>query len=133
MMPPNDLRRAIRESRLSISAIASMAGLPRTTLYSFVSGDTKSLRASAQLAIQEALGLRYTPAVREDRAPFDPNLQAEAKALGLDPEAIAAKAVEAAIKQKRFDAWIDENREIFEAKARDVDENGLWCDKYRLF
>lgn len=133
MMSPDDLRQAIKGSRLSVSAIAGIAGLPRTTLYSFVTGDTKSLRASAQLAVQEALGLKRTQAVREDPAPFEHDLRSEAKALGLDADAIAIRAVAEAIKRKRIEAWIDEHKEAFAAHRKDIEENGLWSDGLRMF
>lgn len=132
MYAPDDLRKAIAESDLSVSDIAKIARIPRTTLYSFVSGETKSLRAVAQRAVQDAVGLRRPQTVQEQRAPFEHTLRSEAKALGLDPDAIAVKAVEDAIKRTRIDAWIEQNQAAMDANAKDVRENGLWSDGLRL-
>lgn len=46
---------------------------------------------------------------------------------------IAKKAIADAIRRKRFDAWIEENREAIEANAKDIRENGLWSDGLRSF
>ena len=71
--------------------------------------------------------------VREDSATFEHELRDEAKALGLDPDTIAVKALEEAIKRKRIHAWIEENRDAMEANAKDIRENGLWSDGLRMF
>ena len=88
---------------------------------------------NGEVTAAELLGL--SSGVREEGAPFftERDLAAEARALGIDPDAIARKAVEDAVKRARIDAWIDENREAFATNARDVEENGLWCDRYRQF
>ena len=88
---------------------------------------------NGEVTAAELLGL--SSGVREERVPFftERDLATEAKEFGLDPEAIARKAVEDAVKRARMDAWIAENREAFAANARDVEENGLWCDRHRMF
>ena len=88
---------------------------------------------NGEVTAAELLGL--SSGVREEGAPFftERDLAAEARALGIDPDAIARQAVEDAVKRARIDAWIDENREAFATNARDVEENGLWCDRYRQF
>ena len=124
------------DTSLKPSQIARAAGLAESTLTRYMNPDYS--RAPQRRTI-EKIARRFGDAamprsgVREDAVGFDHKLQSEAEALGLDPDAIARKAVEDAIKQKRFEAWLDENQEIFEAKAHSVDENGLWCDRYRLF
>lgn len=71
--------------------------------------------------------------VSEDPTSFDYDLRSKAEALGLDPDAIAKKAVEEAVKRKRIETWIDDNREAMEANAKDIRENGLWSDELRAF
>jgi antitoxin CcdA len=132
MNTSDKLRLAIRGSACSIAEIADRAQISRTTLYSFVSGQTKQLRANAQAAVESALRASNTN-VKEDGAQFDHQTAAEAKALGLDPDAIAQEAVEAAIKRKHMDAWIEENRSAMEKNAENIRRNGLWSDGLRLF
>ncbi|MEM6535809.1 MAG: type II toxin-antitoxin system CcdA family antitoxin [Pseudomonadota bacterium] len=117
--------------------IAERAGIAKTTLYSFVSGDTRNLRAETHAAVERALknDKAATRGLSEEAVLFDgpPSLAVEARKLGLDPEAIAQKAVADAVKRKRVDAWIEDNREAMEANAKDIRVNGLWSDGLRLF
>lgn len=73
--------------------------------------------------------------LREDVAAFTPalNIAKEARDLGLDPEAIAAKAVEDAVKRKRIEAWNEENRDAIESWNAHYRKHGLWNEKYRQF
>ena len=57
----------------------------------------------------------------------------EARALGLDPDAIAAAALKKAIGDEKARRWNEEHREAFEAWHRWVEENGLPLDEYRMF
>ena len=139
MRSPDELRQAIKASECPVSQIAERAGIASTTLYSFVSGATGSLRASTHAAV-EAVLTDEVVGVAEERTRFKgpgqdihPALLEEGERLGIDVEETARKAVEDAVKRARIDAWIEENREAFAANARDVEENGLWCDRYRMF
>lgn len=130
------IRRIATETSLTPSGIARAAGLSESTLtrymhpgYSSVPHKSTVAKIARRFANRSPAGAGF----REDSVPFESDLRAEAETLGLDPNAIARKAVEDAIKQKRFAAWIQENQAVFDAKARDADEHGLWCDKYRLF
>ncbi|MEO0548371.1 MAG: helix-turn-helix domain-containing protein [Pseudomonadota bacterium] len=92
--------------------------------------------SDGEVTAAELLGLSVNKGVQEDPAPFTQapaKLSEEARALGLDPEAIAEKAVQDAVKRKRIDAWIEENREAMDTNAKDIRENGLWSDGLRLF
>ena len=138
-MTPEELRQAVRASNQPISRIAAAAGIANSTLYSFISGASGSLRASAHAAVEQAV-LGTLNGVSEERSNFDhhdldlhPSVLEEANKLGVNVAGVARKAVEDAVKRARIDAWIEENKEAFAANARDVEENGLWCDRYRLF
>lgn len=61
------------------------------------------------------------------------SLLAEARALGLDPEAIGTRAVAEAIRTEKARRWLEENREAIEAHNRWVEEHGLPLAKYRMF
>lgn len=90
---------------------------------------------NGEVTAAELLGLTVEKVVREDSPRFMPELSLndEARKLGLDPDVIAARAIEAAVKCKRMEAWIDDNKEAFSAHRRDVEENGLWSDGLRQF
>jgi antitoxin CcdA len=61
-------------------------------------------------------------------APFD-----EARALGLDPDLIAAQAVEEAVRAEKARRWKEENREAMDAWNEWTERNGLPLAKYRMF
>ena len=65
----------------------------------------------------------------ETQAPF----ATEARALGLDPEAIAQKAVRDAIKAEKERRWLEENREAIAAHNEWVEKHGVPLAKYRMF
>lgn len=60
-------------------------------------------------------------------------LAAEARALGLDPDSIAANAIEDAVRAERARRWQAENREAIEAWNAWTDQNELPLAKYRTF
>jgi antitoxin CcdA len=57
----------------------------------------------------------------------------EARALGLDPDAIAAKAVEDAVRAEKARRWQEENKEAIEAWNAWTEQNELPLAKYRMF
>lgn len=65
----------------------------------------------------------------EAQAPFEP----EARALGLDADAIAAAALKKAISEEKARRWAEENREAIEAYNRYFEENDTPLAKYRAF
>lgn len=58
---------------------------------------------------------------------------AEARLLGLDPDAIAAKAIEDAVSAEKARRWLEENKEAIEAQNAWIEKNGLPLAKYRMF
>lgn len=69
------------------------------------------------------------PGLAETQAPF----AAEAQALGLDAAAIAAQAVQEAIRSEKARRWLEENKEAIDAHNRWVEEHGLPLAEYRMF
>ena len=127
---------------VSVDQFSELSGIPTSTIYCYENGSRRPRPSVAEriqtltdgaVSIAELLGI--SGGVKEESASFraETDLAVQARGLGLDPEAIARKAVEDAVKRARMDAWIAENREAFAANARDVEENGLWCDRYRQF
>lgn len=69
------------------------------------------------------------PGLAEAQAPF----AAEAQSLGLDPTAIAAKAVQDAIRAEKARRWLAENADAIEAWNRWTENNELPLAEYRMF
>ncbi len=65
----------------------------------------------------------------ETQAPF----ATEARALGLDPDAIAAKAVQDAIRAEKQRRWQEDNRAAMDAQNAWVEKHGLPLAKHRMF
>lgn len=64
---------------------------------------------------------------------IDEALIAEAKAVGLNLSAVAEEAIRFQTRAEEMRLWAERNREALEAKARLVEEQGLWSDGLRLF
>ena len=90
---------------------------------------------NGRVSASDLLGLSDTNSVQKPSASLGSGLPVadEARSLGLDPEAIAAEAIAASVKRKRLDVWLEENSSAFAANAKDIDNNGLWSDRRRLF
>lgn len=69
------------------------------------------------------------PGLAEAQAPF----AAEAQALGLDAAAIAARAVQEAIRAEKARRWLEENQDAIEAWNRWTESNELPLAEYRMF
>lgn len=73
---------------------------------------------------------------QEQQAPFEglaADAATEARALGLDPEAIATAALRKAIGDEKARRWQEENREAIKAWNAWVEENELPLARYRMF
>lgn len=57
----------------------------------------------------------------------------EARALGLDPDRIVARALADAVGTERNRRWAEENREAIDAHRRYVEEHGVPLGEYRMF
>ncbi len=132
-----------QQNGFSAQELATKLGVGVSTITAYENGARRprpelakriEVATNGEVTAAELLGLdKPAKGVREDPAPFDHDLKAEAKALGLDPDAIAAKAVEDAVKRKRIEAWNEENREAIESWNEHYRKNGLWNDRYRLW
>jgi len=108
-------------------------------------GKTSTLRLATIHQIERAfknsapLGANArTSGVREGPRPvfeleLDKQLVSEARRLKLDVESISRRAIESAVRDARMRKWAEDNRAIFEAKAKLVEEQGLWSDGLRQF
>ena len=64
---------------------------------------------------------------------IDAELVVEAKAAGTNMSAVLEKALRAELTAGREAKWREENREAIEASNAELERNGLWCDKYRVW
>ena len=131
-----------KRNRISVKRFAEQCDVSQASIRHYETGVRRPRVEIAQrieaatkgaVSAKELLGLPDSLSVREESKAFDHGLASEAKALGLDPEAIAKKAVEDAVKRKRIDAWIADNRDAMETNAENVRQHGLWSDGVRLF
>jgi antitoxin CcdA len=121
--------------------LAKACSVNIVTVYKWKKGSITP-RPAQMLAIAAATG----GAVRaDDFMPSLPKAQArgfgesqshfaaEARALGLDADAIAARAIEDAVRAEKRRRWIEENRAAMDAWNAWTDANDLPLAKYRLF
>lgn len=64
---------------------------------------------------------------------LDAALVAQAKAVGVNLSAVAEEAIRLQTRAEESRRWIEQNRSALEAKAKLVEEQGLWSDGLRLF
>jgi antitoxin CcdA len=128
---------------LTLTALAARIGRPASTVHGWLSGARRPDWAGLE-AIAAATGGAVTAAdfQRGDAPSFAPRegfaeqqspFAAEARALGLDPDAIAAQAINDAIRAEKTRRWQAENREAIEAWNRWTEENELPLARYRMF
>jgi len=156
-MKSDQLREAIKASGRSIASIARDAGIARTTLYSFVSGESQELRSDAHNAVvaaieaatngevtaAELLGLNAdTPtarAVRETGAPFEAapvrvsvpaDLADMARKYGLDVEGLIAEGGVPRLREAFKAAYIVRHKEAIDEINACVREHGTLSQRY---
>jgi antitoxin CcdA len=61
------------------------------------------------------------------------DLLAQAKTLKINISATLESALSDALKQKKHDAWISENKESMESYNKKINEMGLFSDEMRTF
>lgn len=64
---------------------------------------------------------------------LDEALVAQAKAVGVNLSAVAEEAIRFQTRAEESRRWIEQNRSALEAKAKLVEEQGLWSDGLRQF
>ncbi len=134
------LAKWLETTKVPAAELARQCGVHPITIYKWRSGENFP-RAAQLAAIVEATKGAVTaddfltesaavrPGLAEAQAPF----VHEARALGLDADAIAAAALKKAIGDEKARRWGEENREAIAAHARYVEEHGLPLAKYRMF
>lgn len=137
----------MNQSGETIGTLARLCGVTPPTIHRWRTG--KRVPRPAQMAVltQVTNGLVTAndfgaqPGFAEVQASIGPPqqeqalrvLQAEARALGIDPEAIAARALQDAIRSEKARQWLAENRNAIEAQNAWVEQNGLPLARHRVF
>lgn len=149
-MNATELRRALQGSTTSLASLARRAGIAPTTVYSFVSGDTKELKADTHARLVAAVisagpgeggprGVRkeQTPLTPSDAAPVPvsvpPHLMRLASEHGLDVPALLAQGGFAAIEAAGREAWYQANREAIDANRKHIEEHGTFAQRHGVF
>lgn len=58
---------------------------------------------------------------------------ADAKALGLDAPTVMEDALRRSVADERARRWREENAEAIRLSNEQLEQDGLWCDEFRLF
>ncbi|MFN7055603.1 type II toxin-antitoxin system CcdA family antitoxin [Hyphomonas sp.] len=64
---------------------------------------------------------------------LDKDLVAKAKAAGINLSAVAEEAIRFETRAEEMRRWAEENKAALQAKARQIEEEGLWSDGLRMF
>ena len=147
------LRREIRKSEIALADIARRAGVPLTTLHTFVHKEGSEMRASnfekvagafAALGGATVKTARASRAVREEPAPFEPGGQIAVtidirteeletlRHFGIDIEAVARHGATQALKEAQARAWREANREAIEASIAWIEKHGTLAEQLGL-
>jgi antitoxin CcdA len=136
------LREYLRKTGTTLTAFGDRVGVSHTTVMRWAAGQAAPRDRATMDAVLRATkgavtagdffgsaGAATQQGPAESRVPFD----TEARALGLDPDAIAAEAIQGAIRAEKARRWQEENREALEAQNAWIEKHGLPLAKYRMF
>ena len=119
-----------------VTALAKRLGLDHSTVSGWKAVPAKhvpAVAAATGLALHDIRPDLYRPDQRAGLAESQQPFAAEARSLGLDPDAIAAKAVSDAVRAEKARRWQEENRAAIDAWNRWTEENELPLARYRMF
>lgn len=130
----------LKANGLSLQAFGERVGVAHTTVMRWASGEAAPRGRATLQRVADATGGAVTAAdffpeaagprgFAEAQSPLAP----EARALGLDPAAIAEAALRKAISEEKARRWAEENREAIEAYNRYFEENDTPLAQYRAF
>lgn len=123
---PKALADALGCSRTAISNWRAEGGLPASRIPSVA-----RVTGLPPEALRPDLFGRPNP--RPGFAEAQQRLEPEARALGLDPAAIAEKALREAVGREKARRWAEENKAAIEAHTRYIEEHDTPLAKYRMF
>lgn len=134
-MRPSEIQSIIDRAG-GVAALSRRLGLDHSTVSGWTAVPAKHVPAVAAvtgLALHEVRPDLHRPGQPPGLAESQHAFVGEARALGLDPEAIAAKAVLDAIRAEKARRWQEENREAIAAWNRWTEDNELPLARYRMF
>jgi len=120
------------------AAFAARIGVSGPTVHRWIAGKARPDWKALGAIERETKGAVTYRDFRDAAAPrgmadAQAPLAAEARSLGLDPEAIAAKAVEEAVRAEKARRWLEDNKEAIAAWNDWTEQNELPLAKYRMF
>lgn len=130
----------LKANGLTLQAFGARVGVSHTSVLRWASGEAAPRGRAMLQRVTEATGGAVTAAdffpdagaprgFAEAQSPLAP----EARALGLDPAAIAEAALRKAISDEKARRWAEENQEAIEAHHRYIDEHGPPLAQFRMF
>ncbi len=133
----------LERSGITQAALAKRCGVHPVTVAKWKAG-AMTPRPSQMDALHAATGGRVTAADFQAQRglagvqqpllpPPDTAAMAEARALGIDVEAVCEAALVAAMRAEKARRWLEENREAIEAQNAWVEKHGVPLAKYRMF
>jgi antitoxin CcdA len=132
----------LARSGMTLHGFGKRVGVSHSTVQRWASGQSAPRGRATMQAVVSATGGAVTaedffgPAADGKQRGFaevQTPLVTEARSLGLDPGAIAAKALEDAISAEKERRWVEENRAAMDAWNAWTDANELPLAKYRAF
>jgi post-segregation antitoxin (ccd killing protein) len=131
----------LEQTGTTLQAFGARMGVSHTTVLRWATGRAvprgrdrmEALARATQGAVTSADFFSGADALRAGLTEIQPPFAAEAQSLGLDAAAIAAKAVQEAIRTEKARRWLAENAEAIEAWNRWTESNELPLAEYRMF
>tara|TARA_R110001592_G_scaffold360431_1_gene668800 strand:- start:544 stop:1014 length:471 start_codon:yes stop_codon:yes gene_type:complete len=151
------LKKWRKQTNLSLAELGRLAGLSHTQIMRIENKTSRVSPAAAKrieaatngaVTAAELLGLdtvvpKRKSGVAEDAVPFDGTtavavpvpsfLLEQARAQGLDVEALIAHGGIDALREASKQAWYDENRDAIEAKRRHIEKYGTFGQRHGVF
>jgi len=131
----------LRQAGITLEQFGRKVGVSHSTVQRWAVGKASPRDRSTMEAVVHASGgavtamdffptsQRLAAGFAESQAPY----AVEARALGLDPEAIAAKALAEAVREEKERRWQEENKETIASWNEWVEHNGVPLAKFRMF
>jgi antitoxin CcdA len=131
----------LRQSGMTLEQFGRKVGVSHSTVQRWSVGKAAPRDRGTMQAVMRASGGAVTAAdffpparlppsgLAETQAPFVD----EARALGLDPEAITAKALAQAVREEKERRWQEDNKETIASWNDWIERNGVPLAKYRMF
>lgn len=133
-----NLRQFKAKHGLTLTALARLLGRPISTVHGWLNDTRRPDWASIEDILRATGGVVTANDFQGGLPPAgfseaQTSFATEARSLGLDTEAIAARAIRDAVAAEKARRWQEENRAAIEAHNRYLEEHGLPLAEHRMF